>query len=90
MFERPEWWVSQLLFGWLPSLVWLAVIGATAWVLAKLALDRAVPQVSAPPELSAVEQLRVRYVRGEIDVETFREMLSHLSPAERLTPSEPP
>src|SRR5258708_3460356 len=57
MFERPEWWVSQLLFGWLPSLVWLAVIGAPAWVLAKLALDRAVPPLTfSAPCVAALER----------------------------------
>ena len=91
------WWYGP---GWggmfwmgLESLFWLIVLGLVIWLLVRWLIQSRSPATpsapgTSPPPLSAMEILRQRYARGEIDEATFENM------RERLTASgaheEPP
>lgn len=75
-------------FGWggmflmlLSMLLWVLVIGLLVWALARWLLPRS-SSVGGPPStpmgLSAIEILRQRYARGEIDAATFEQMRERL------------
>ncbi|HEV2461027.1 MAG TPA: SHOCT domain-containing protein [Ktedonobacterales bacterium] len=71
------------------ALFWVALLAVGIWALVRWA--RRTPTVAAPergpqpPALapSALDVLRERYARGEIDAETFGAMASRLLASER-------
>jgi putative membrane protein len=80
-------------FGWggmlLTTIFWIAVLTVLVWALIRWINGRTTtsvpPSPSAPPTgPSALEILRQRYARGEIDTATFEQM------REQLEPSNPP
>ncbi len=81
-------------YGWLPfilgNLFWLMIIGALIWLAVQLVRGpRGTPlrQVAAQPPISAMEVLRLRYVRGEIDAATFEEMRQRILASEQSPPT---
>jgi putative membrane protein len=64
----------------LVSVFWLAVLGVLIWALARWQGGRT--QAPPPPETvsgqSALDILRERYARGEIDATTFEQMRERL------------
>jgi putative membrane protein len=80
-------------FGWggmlLIGIFWIALLVVLAWALIRWINGRTTPSVppytSVPPTgPSALEILRQRYARGEIDTATFEQM------RERLEAASPP
>jgi putative membrane protein len=59
------------------GVIWLVIVGLVIWAVVRW-LDRriAVPSPSSGP--SALELLRQRYARGEIDATTFEQMRERL------------
>lgn len=89
------WWYG---YGWggmllmlLSMLLWVAVIALVVWALIRWLMVR-VPgtrtPLSGPGGPSALEILRQRYARGEIDTTTFERMRERLEGSESHT-SEP-
>jgi putative membrane protein len=75
-------WAGMLWMG-LGTLFWIAILALVIWSLARLFTGRtfSVPPGHAPmppAQPSAMEILRQRYARGEIDMETFVTMRGHL------------
>lgn len=78
------------------NLIWLALIGVAVWALVRWVNTRTSGTAasgagaSAPPTgLSALEVLRQRYARGEIDESTFAHMRAQLeSPSGSDHPSD--
>jgi putative membrane protein len=77
-------------FGWggmlLTTIFWIAVLTVLVWVLIRWINGRTTtsvpPSTSAPPTgPSALEILRQRYARGEIDRATFEQMREQLEPS---------
>lgn len=87
----PHWGWGPGVFGLLApllfSLLWLAPLIALLWyarhaALSHVAGDAPTPLVETP---SAAEALRQRYVRGEIDFDTFERMLGKLDAGGRAS-----
>jgi putative membrane protein len=76
-------WLSMLLMS-LGMVLWIALLVVLVWAVIRW-LDRrtstpASPVTSAPPSSpSALEILRQRYARGEIDTVTFEQMQERLT-----------
>lgn len=73
----------------LGTILWIALLGVLVWALLRWLTTRNAPVIgyhpTPPPyQPSAVEILRQRYARGEIDDVTFQQM------RERLEASMPP
>ncbi|HEV2460094.1 MAG TPA: hypothetical protein VGS80_17185 [Ktedonobacterales bacterium] len=81
-----SWWLlTHALTAGLGTLFLLALLGVTAWMLWRALRESAARrQLVARPEPTALEQLRLRYVRGEIDALTFEEMTERLMASEHL------
>src|SRR5215475_1087010 len=78
-------WQGMLWMG-LSGLFWLVVLGLVIWLLMRWLTRNshltAPPYPGTPPApLSALEILRQRYARGEIDTETFQKMRVQLEEA---------
>lgn len=80
-------------FGWgwllmsLGMVLWIALVVVLAWALIRWLSNRTTPSVppmtSVPPSgPSAMEILRQRYARGEIDTATFEQMRERLEASE--------
>ena len=76
------------------ALVWLALFGLVIWAIMRGLLSHSQPTLPPqsgvhPPreEPSALEVLRRRYARGEIDAETFEAMREHLNGSGAREPS---
>lgn len=65
------WWMSGYMW-FFSILFWILIIAGVVLVVRWLA-DRGSP-ASAPPTESALEILKKRYARGEIDRETYERM----------------
>lgn len=75
-------WAGMLWMG-LGTLFWIAVLVLALWLLARLFTGRTTISPPGhfglpPSQPSAMEILRQRYARGEIDTETFVTMRSQL------------
>jgi uncharacterized membrane protein len=84
---RPDsWWLmGHALTTGLATLFLLALLGVMAWMIWRALQESAARrQLVARPEPTALEQLRLRYVRGEIDALTFEEMTERLMASEHL------
>jgi putative membrane protein len=82
----PDFWGVIPLLG---TLVWIALLVVLVWALLHWLTTRNAPVIGYHPtpqpyQPSAVEILRERYARGEIDDATFQQM------RERLEASTPP
>lgn len=78
-------------WGWLlmsfGMVLWIALVVVLAWALIQWLSNRTTPSVppmtSVPPSgPSAMEILRQRYARGEIDTATFEQMRERLEASE--------
>lgn len=70
------WPMMLWMFFW--NLFWIALVGLAIWALLRWLMTRG-KRLSIPPtEPSAMEILRQRYARGEIDTATFEQMREHL------------
>lgn len=77
------------MFPWMivVGLFWLAVLGVLIWALARLVSHRAQPN-TLPPVGSgptALDILRQRFARGEIDATTFEQMRERLEGSATIT-----
>lgn len=71
-------WAPMLWMG-LGLLLWLAALGLIIWAVARmLGNRRTFTGPSSAPGPSALEILRQRYARGEIDATTFEQMHERL------------
>jgi len=66
-----EWWMGGYMW-FFSILFWILIIAGVVLVV-RWITDRG-SQASAPPTESALEILKKRYARGEIDRETFERM----------------
>lgn len=62
----------------LNSVVWIALIGLLIWAVSRLFINRTSSAGPLDHGLSALDILRQRYARGEIDGATFDEMKRRL------------
>lgn len=76
----PYTWPMMLgMFFW--GFFWLALVGIATWAFVRWLAGSAIHPIrgrTSPAELSALEILRQRYARGEIDTTTFEQMKNHL------------
>ncbi len=81
------WGFPGFLMMGIGSLLWIALLGLAIWALARLLSNRA--PVGNPPQSvsgpSAMEILRQRYARGEIDEATFARMREQLERDQLIT-----
>lgn len=78
-------WGGMLLVMLVNGAVWIGLIGLLIWVVSRFFSQRT-PSMGTPDSAaSAMEILRQRYARGEIDSPTFLEMKRHLE--ESATPA---
>src|SRR6478609_7716257 len=87
--QHDAWWQSGAHL--LPLLLLVVLIGVIVWGVLRLS------STGAPPRDEALEALRVRYARGELDRTDFLERSADLggppnpdAPADRTLPGEPP
>ena len=79
------WFLTHALTAGLGTLFLLALLGVMAWMLWRALRESGARQpLVARHEPTALEQLRLRYVRGEIDALTFEEMTERLMASEHL------
>lgn len=84
-FGAPHSTGHALVMALFMMLPWLILAGLGAWALYRTMATRGGPATEAmaePESPSAVEILCQRYVRGQIDVMTFEEMLDRILSAE--------
>lgn len=88
MWGYPGW--GGMFWMGLGMVFWVLLLVLAVWLLARWLTQNNTPLKSPragppPNEPSALEILRQRYARGEIDAETFESMRAHL---EKSTPSD--
>ena len=82
-------WGGMLLAMLLNGVVWIALIGLLVWGLSRLLGQRASSVGRPDTGPSALEILRQRYARGEIDEATFERMRTRLDAPARDTSTIP-
>ena len=88
----PHWGWGPGVFGLLAplllTLLWLAPLIVLLWSARRAALSHVAGDAPAPPlePPSPVEALRQRYVRGEMDFDTFERMLGDLNAGNHAPP----
>jgi putative membrane protein len=75
-------WPGMFITMTLGSLLWIALIAAIVWALMSF-LNKKSGSTTQTPALSAMEILRQRYARGEIDTATFQQMSAQLQESEQ-------
>jgi putative membrane protein len=76
------WWII------VSSLLWLGLIAIAVWAFARWASRPTRRDASSvPPTPSAIEILRQRFARGEIESDTFERMRWQLEAAEPRPPA---
>ena len=77
-------------FGWAPFLLadlfWVMLLGAIVWLVVgglRRPARAVMPPTAMQPPSSALEILRMRYARGEIDTATFEEMCQRILVSEQ-------
>jgi putative membrane protein len=85
-------WGTMLVVMLLNGVVWIALIGLFIWALSRVLGQRSPSSGRPDTGLSALEILRQRYARGEIDEATFTRMQQQLeaSSARNEVTSLPP
>lgn len=84
------WWPGVLMMG-LGMVFWLALLGVAVWAVARWAGPRAQHRDDHAPlaNKTALDILRERYARGEIDAATFDEMRERLKAPSGLIKGPP-
>jgi putative membrane protein len=72
------WSGAMMLWMSLWGILWLVVLGAAVWALVRWASGRT-PASGPQSGPAALEILRQRYARGEIDATTFEQMRERLT-----------
>ncbi len=64
-------------YGWIGGLVWLVLLGGLVWLVVNLLQRGSTSSAGLRPQppADAVEILKKRFARGEIDAEEYRERL---------------
>jgi putative membrane protein len=84
------WGVPGFLMMGFAGLIWLALLGLAIWAVARLLSNREPMGRSPVSGPSAMEILRQRYARGEIDDATFAQMRERLEGGQRAVSDAPP
>jgi putative membrane protein len=71
-------WGGMVLVMLLNAVVWIALIGLLIWAVSRLFANRSPSGGQSDRGPSALEILRQRYARGEIEAATFNEMRRRL------------
>jgi len=71
-------WGGMVLVMLLNGVVWVGLIGLLIWAVSRVLIRRTPATGSLDSDHSAMEILRQRYARGEIDAPTFHEMKRRL------------
>jgi putative membrane protein len=70
------WWMI------ISSLIWFALVGVAVWAFVRwVTRPGQSGTANPPPAPSAIEILRQRFARGEIDSDTFERMRRQLEPS---------
>ncbi|HEU5440361.1 MAG TPA: SHOCT domain-containing protein [Ktedonobacterales bacterium] len=80
-YPTTNWW-GMGLFMLLNAVVWIAIVGLLVWALTRWLSSRTPTTGNPSAGPSAMEILRMRYARGEIDADTFERMRSQLEGTE--------
>lgn len=84
-------WGAMLLMMLLNAAVWIGLIGVLIWAAGRWLTNRSTTDEQSRSGPSALEILRQRYARGEIDEATFERMRQQLEvPAARDALTIPP
>jgi putative membrane protein len=85
MYPHPDprwmdhgWWWG---FGWVPLLLFVVVIGVVVWAVLRATRQANVqpPAPPVPPRDPVLEEVRLRYARGEISREDFLQRTADLT-----------
>ena len=88
------WTWPMMLWMGIGTIFWLGVLALLIWAVVRWVGPRATGRYPTASGMSAMEILRQRYARGEIDAATFEQMRERLestapSPGEASTPRFP-
>jgi putative membrane protein len=77
MWEYSGGWPGMFMMS-LNSLLWIVLIAVLVWAVVRWSSLKHVNSITPPVQPSAMEILRQRYARGEIDTATFEHMSERL------------
>lgn len=80
-YPTTNWW-GMFFFMLLNAVVWIAIVGLLVWALTRWLSSRTPTTRDPSAGPSAMEILRMRYARGEIDADTFERMRRQLEESE--------
>lgn len=80
-YPTTNWW-GMFLFMLLNAAVWIAIVGLLVWGITRWLSNRTPTTRTPVGGPSAMEILRARYARGEIDADTFERMRRQLEATE--------
>jgi putative membrane protein len=84
------WWWG---FGWVPLVLMAILIGVVVWAVlrsTRTANVQPAPPPPAPPRDPVIEEVRLRYARGEISREEFLQRTQDLSGVALASSEGPP